>query len=386
MGYSYSCKLIQPDYIKQNGKSKIMLQVIINRQKSVINTGIEVQPYLFKQNTGKIIPGHNLSKEQAKDLNLILSNEMAKANDVFVRARLQNRVISAKTFKELFLKTTSISKLSFIDFYQTEMELLKKSRRKSTISSYNLTYNKLTSFIEEIMFIELTLSFIDDFDRYLINEGLSQNTRGMHHKNLSTFINIAINRGIDIVTPYKRFRRTRIRGNRDYLSVKELKKLTQLYYEFSLPDNLQETLRMFLFSCYTSLRFSDIETANRNNINNNIYRYTPVKSKNRKQIVKIPLNDTALDLIKEDKGKLFKPITNAAVNRSLKTIAEILGIRKTLTFHVARHTFATTFLSLGGKVEVLKEIMGHSKIETTMIYVHILEEDMINQVANFNTM
>jgi site-specific recombinase XerD len=60
------------------------------------------------------------------------------------------------------------------------------------------------------------------------------------------------------------------------------------------------------------------------------------------------------------------------------------GIKKTVSFHVARHTFATTFLRIGGTVEVLQKLLGHSKLETTMEYIHIMEETLIDQMENFN--
>ena len=147
---------------------------------------------------------------------------------------------------------------------------------------------------------------------------------------------------------------------------------------------MNEILAYFLFSCYTGLRFSDVEVANSSNIIDKMYNYTPIKSRNKLKVVKVPLTDRALAIIKDKKGKLFNTKCNQRTNEALKEIATCAEINKKLTFHVARHTFATSFLSLGGKVEVLQKIMGHSKLETTMVYVHILDDDMIDQVANMN--
>lgn len=381
MSRSYSCKLIQDKYLKSNGKSNITLQVIISREKAFIKTGIEVQPYLFNSNTNKVIAGGGLTKAAAQDLNLILDNELAKANEVFVRARLKNVDLSAKLFKEIFLKSENINKIDFIEFYRDELTLLKGSRKASTIVTYDRVIKRLSKFRDKIYFNELDISFIEDFDRYLIKQGLNQNTRSLYHKNVNTIINTAINRGIDFINPYKNFKRTRIRGNRDFLTIDQLKVLINIYETNQLPIYQHKVLEYFLFSCYTGLRFSDIETANSSNISDKMYIYTPIKSINKLKKVKVPLSDRAINIVNGKKGLLFDTRCNQKVNVLLKDIAESAEINKHLSFHVARHTFATSFLSLGGKVEVLQKIMGHSKLETTMIYVHILEDDMIEQMA-----
>ncbi|MCO6500733.1 MAG: site-specific integrase [Vicingus serpentipes] len=382
MSRSFSCKLTQERYVKKNGKASVLLQIIINRKKRYIPTGVEVQPYLFNSNTGKIQSGGALSKNDAFDLNLVLQKEIAKANDLIIEARLRKEMITADSFKDLFLKAEILSKTNFTDFLNEEIERLKGSRQKSTIKTYEKTIRKLSQFRNDVSFGELTKSFIEDFDREMIRNGLSQNTRSLHHKNLGKFINDAIDRGINITSPYNKYKRVGIKGNRDFLTLKELRKLIKLYKKENLIPEQQNVLEYYLFSCYTGLRFSDIVAAHHSNIIDNIYTYIPVK--NKEKVVKVPLSKRALKLIEYRKGKLFDTVTDQATNRSLKQIAEIACINKKVTFHTARHTFATTFLSLGGKVEVLQKIMGHSKLETTMVYVHILEEDMISQISNMD--
>jgi site-specific recombinase XerD len=72
-----------------------------------------------------------------------------------------------------------------------------------------------------------------------------------------------------------------------------------------------------------------------------------------------------------DKTKMFSTFTDVTMNRMLKDIAVALDINKWLTTHVARHTFAYMYLYAGGKLEELKELLGHSKIETTLVYTHV---------------
>jgi len=112
------------------------------------------------------------------------------------------------------------------------------------------------------------------------------------------------------------------------------------------------------------------------------------------KLQRIPLNKSA-QLFISDKI-LFKGIygeevlfagnySDEFINRELKDICKIAGINKSVSFHVSRHTFATNFLISGGKIEVLQKLLGHSKIETTMIYVHIAESITDVQILNMDT-
>jgi site-specific recombinase XerD len=105
--------------------------------------------------------------------------------------------------------------------------------------------------------------------------------------------------------------------------------------------------------------------------------FTSVKTK-RDQI--ISLNKTAVDILNRCPKLFIDHIHRNSINRSVQDIAIKLEINKPISFHVGRHTFATSFLRAGGKVEQLQPLLGHSKINTTMIYVHILQAEANKQI------
>lgn len=360
------------------------MQVIINRKKTALKTGISIQPYLFNVASGEIKSGGPVNKKEASDLNLILNNELAKASEVFVRARLSNVILTPRKFKELFNQQTNYAEIDFIRFMEEEIKRMDGARELSSIKSYLKTYSKLRTFKEHIFFDQLKIELIEDFERYLTRTKLAPNTRALHHKNLKSFINIAIKRDIRIANPYEFFKIKRIKGNRDFLTPEELNNLIELYFSIDLSPELQNVLEYFLFACYTGLRISDVQVLNSESIIAGMLVFTPVKTKNLRKVVKIPLPDMALHIIKDRVGKLFNCISDQKTNLNLKDIAAAAKIKKCVSFHVARHTFATTFLRNGGTVEVLQKLLGHSKIETTMEYVHILDETLIEQMALFN--
>jgi len=113
----------------------------------------------------------------------------------------------------------------------------------------------------------------------------------------------------------------------------------------------------------------------------------PRKTRRQRKIVTIPLSDFARQLRGEGGGKgdcLFEAPADQTVNSRLKEIATIAGIKKRMTTHVGRHTFGFLYLLMGGKVEELREIMGHSKLETTMIYTHTDHDRKVAGVKRFD--
>jgi integrase len=129
-------------------------------------------------------------------------------------------------------------------------------------------------------------------------------------------------------------------------------------------------LQRFLFSCFTGLRFSDNANLTTENIIEDYVAFTAEKTG---KFQRIKLNESAKSFL-DGKNVLNEKFTNEYTNRELKHIAKLVGITKKVTFHVSRHTFATNFLICGGRIEHLQKILGHSKIEETMIYVHIVEQ------------
>jgi site-specific recombinase XerD len=153
-----------------------------------------------------------------------------------------------------------------------------------------------------------------------------------------------------------------------------------------LVDHLQHVLQYFLFSCFSGgFRISDITRLTHDNITGGRITFFMYKNRRKKKKrISIVLNNSAQLLLTSHNGKLFQTYCDQITNRHLKEIARIAGIDKKITFHVARHTFATHFLMAGGKVEVLKDILGHSKIETTMRYVHIVDESKNEQLKTLD--
>ena len=148
---------------------------------------------------------------------------------------------------------------------------------------------------------------------------------------------------------------------------------------------------MFLFSCYTGLRFSDVQALEPNCFDSieDEQRLTFTQQKTNK-VQRLPLHllfdGKAVGILSKyiDKNKefVFPRTSNQEANRTLKSIQIIVGLDKTLTFHKSRHTFGTQLAKATNDPFLIKELMGHADIKTSMIYIHLNEKALDDKLKN----
>jgi integrase len=193
--------------------------------------------------------------------------------------------------------------------------------------------------------------------------------------------------------PFKNFKLRYIRNERNYLTERELDLIEGTSF---MTVGLNRVKDVFLFSCYTGLSYIDIKELHPNQVLIGIDGNQMIHTKRAKtnESVKIPLLPRAkeiLDKYKEEMELTGKPLpvySNQRTNKNLKEIAKACGIHKNITFHAARHTFATTVtLSNGVPIETVSKLLGHTKLSTTQIYARVLQkkvgEDMQNLINHY---
>jgi site-specific recombinase XerD len=214
----------------------------------------------------------------------------------------------------------------------------------------------------------------------------NENTIGKSLRTLRTFINVAIRKKKMTENPFTYFRIKKTEGQREYLDLSELNKLHLYYHDLTVKNKVQkEVLLSFLFSCYTGLRYSDIRVLKIKNLKTGFIQIKTIKTNS---MVTIPLSNKAIELInlqsKDHEEHLLKVYCNKVSNKHLKEISKTLGIEKKLTFHVARHTFATASLTLGIPIEVVSKLLGHTNIRTTQIYARIVDDLKVNEMKKWD--
>ncbi len=181
--------------------------------------------------------------------------------------------------------------------------------------------------------------------------------------------------------PFIRWKPTFEKTNREFLSDNELSNIES--HEF-ISERLERVRDLFIFSCYTGISYSDIINLTKDHIHLGIDGNNWIITKRQKtnMTVKVPILEKAQYLINKYSthpitqvtGTLFPIITNQKLNNYLKEVANFSGIKKNLTFHMARHTFATTVtLTNGVPIETVSKMLGHTKIATTQIYAKVIE-------------
>ena len=274
-----------------------------------------------------------------------------------------------------------------VDFYSFALDYIESIKNKYAESTYKMLVseiNKLKRFMPKLTFNEINYDFFSYYEIYLRNTLKNKsNTIAKSLKKIRLFINLAIRNGILASNPVSYYKIKTTSSNRAYLTIDELQKLEHLFNNKEIKPNMQETLHCFLFASYTGLRFSDIRNLDYKNITDNCIQL--VQSKTGTQ-VSIPLSDKAKRLIDQShhSGRVFTVYSNMKTNEHLKLIIDKAIINKKVTFHSARHTFATISLNIGIPIEVVSKLLGHADIKTTQIYAKLFEKTKFEQMEKWN--
>ena len=322
----------------------------------------------------------------------IINNDIAlyraKAEKMRMVADMEDEIMSLFQFEKQF--RTGIKDLKDIySFIEDDIREFGNTYARDTIKMYESQSRKLKRFIEKLYFNDITPLFWKQYDSYLIKLGNNGNTRWKAYRTIKTFINKAIENGVLKNDPLRGVKVRKPEGNRMYLSQEEVKKLEKIYSGY-LTNDLNHVLHYFLFSCYTGLRFSDVKNLKFSNIyKENDQTYISFVQKKTTGAMTLPLGKKALGYIPESglpAEPVFDVYCNQSTNRLLKDIMKLAGIHKSISFHCARHTFATIALELSGDIASVSKLCGHTKISTTQIYAKVLESSKRNVIGLMDKM
>jgi integrase len=253
------------------------------------------------------------------------------------------------------------------------------SLSESSKRAHRTVLRTLQKFIpSDIAINHLNYTFIQKYDNWLRANNYGQNTIWNHHKTIKVYINQAIKEKIILAAdyPYLNFKTTTKESSRRGITREEIKRIEAL--DMAAPEMVL-IKDLFLFSCYTGLRFSDLQAINQDNLTVNGTEYTLdfVMQKTRKRVI-LPLfhlfngkpQSIMLKYYSAGNKYIFPRISNQYVNRTLKLIASLANIRQTLTFHISRHTFCSRLAEIKPDPYLIKDLAGHADIRISMIYIH----------------
>ena len=341
-----------------------------------------------------------------KFLNLYLRPDTSRENKMWNKEQLRlanaikaQYIIDIQNGEFGFKDRNRTRKLSFLTYCedmaaeyeangQTSCAVLMRSavKRMTAYKGKNITFNHIDKeFL--IGFIEYLNSDIRDFDKESKDKKRKPKPLSEVYKEaLFARIMVALNKaerdGIIVKNPGKDIDRKlkphAEQKSRCYLTLDEIQKIIDTEYK---PDN--DIKPAFLFCCFSGLRYSDVQKLTWGEITVSPEGYAQIETNMQKtgKDITIPLSDNALKWLPERSDqpsasrifyKLPYQVTNADVR--LRTIIKKAGITKHVTFHVARHTFATLTLTYGADLYTVSKLLGHSNIRTTQIYAKIVDE------------
>lgn len=267
-------------------------------------------------------------------------------------------------------------------------ELVGKEFSYGTLKRFKSVLNSLKSFIKfqyketDVPISHLNHQFITEYEFYLKTvQKVQHNTAMCNIKKLKKIVRLCVANEWLAKDPFLSYKITTRETHRAFLSELELEQLASKHFAVQRLELVKD---LFLFSCFTGLSYSDVAGLTPADIAVGIDREMWIHTTRTKTDTasRIPLLPTALSILDKYKdhpkacaeGKVFPSITNQRVNSYLKEIADSLGIQKELTFHCARHTFATTVtLTNGVPIETVSKMLGHRSLRTTQQYAKVLD-------------
>jgi len=269
----------------------------------------------------------------------------------------------------------------------------------STLRRYQDSLNHLIRYMksnyrtDQVVIGDVDHEFLEGFEHHLkVKAGNQHNTAMRHIKCFRKIVRYALSTQLIDIDPFMRFKMTIKPVRRDCLTQEEVKLIQEKRFEI---PRIQIVKDLFILQCFTGLAYVDLSGLTKENIAfgaDGSPKSIVVDRKKTGERCFIPLLPGAVEIlnsysdhpVRQLKGKLLPVPSNQKMNAYLKEIGDLCGIKKALTTHLARHTFATMALSNGVQFEVVSKLLGHSDLKTTRLYAKLLDDRVITEMDAFS--
>jgi site-specific recombinase XerD len=373
----------------KNGLSAIYMRIVVNKSRSEIALKRHVSAADWSDAKGMAKP----KNDELRKLNTHLEQLRRMMASQYQELQLQKKVITAEVLKNLFsgVKDSEHTLHNIVEYHNTNM---RDVLAPGTMKNYYTTAIYLKEFVQQqfrrsdIYLSELDYSFITKFEYFLRKripgdhqKKLENNGLMKHLERFRKIIRLAVKMAWLEKDPFAMFQLKFEKTERGFLTIAELKKIENKKLTI---ERIAYVRDLFVLSCYTGLAYIDVMELTEDNLVQGIDNMPWVKTTREKTRipVNVPLLPEAAKIIERYKGHpkavaggtLLPHISNQKLNSYLKEVADLCDIQKTLTYHVARHTFATAVtLSNGVPIETVSKMLGHTTIRTTQIYAKVVE-------------
>jgi site-specific recombinase XerD len=377
-----------------NGLSTIYLRITIDGVRTEVSTQRQCDPKKWISQAGRI----SGKTEETRTLNNYLDAVEHRIYEIHKELIAGDIEVTGELIKSKFLGISERPRM-LVEIYQSHNQqfasLVGAEFAAGTLKKFKTALSSLEAFVKwkfskaDIAINHLNYQFITDYEFYLKTvRGLQHNSAMGIIKKLKKVVRQCVANDWLSKDPFMNYKIKTYVTHRAYLLEDELKIIATKNLQI---ERLSQVRDVFLFSCFTGLSYSDVAKLTSEDVATGIDNEKWIFTNRTKtgEASRVPLLPTALAIIEKyrnhpktlNSGKLLPILSNQRMNSYLKELADACQINKELTFHCARHTFATTVtLTNGVPIESVSKMLGHKNLRTTQIYAKVLDikvsEDM----------
>ena len=385
---------IRRDKTNKKGEAPVFMRLTINGERADASIKRFIEPHAWNSAKGKA----NEKSRGGKDLNLYLDAISANILRIQRDLELDKKEVSAQIILNRYLGKEQSDRHTLMEVFRAHNEKCRAlsgiSLAPGTVIRYETTLRLTEEFLqksyqkEDCYLDEVTNQFIEDFEFFLKTvRRCCHNTTSKYLMNFKKIVRIALAKGWMKKDPFAQIRFHLDPVEREFLEKQELKAM--LNKAISIP-RLAQVRDIFCFCCLTGLAFTDVQQLKEEHLVADIHGKIWIRKARQKtkNMCNIPLLDEAQKIIDRYKdhpycqthGVLLPVCSNQKMNSYLKELADICGIRKNLSTHCARHTFATLTLASGATIDNVAKMLGHANVNMTRRYAKVLDSSIMRDM------
>lgn len=378
-----------------NGKLPIYVRLTVNGQRLEFSSKKFIEKAKWSSEMSKM----KGNTEEARSINSYLDMMRSKVLSAEMELLHKEEELSIENFQSILLEKNKNHRMLipvFQDHNNKMKELLGKKYAPGTLQRFEVTLNHIQNFLQwkynltDIRIDKVDHCFITELEFYLRSvKNCSNNTSVKYVRNFRKIIKICLNNDWLEKNPFSRYEGKVIEVDKEFLTEEEIQKI----YTKKFPNARLELVRdIFIFCCFTGLAYIDVQQLRKDHLGIGIDGNKWI-FKNRQKTdtrSKIPLLPIAEELIEKysdhpkcmNEDRILPVLSNQKMNSYLKEIGDVCGIQKEITFHMARHSFATSVtLTNGVPIESVSKMLGHKSLRTTQHYAKIVDKRVSDDMA-----
>lgn len=385
---------IRRDKTNKKGEAPVFMRLTINGERADASIKRFIEPHAWNSAKGKA----NEKSRGGKDLNLYLDAISANILRIQRDLELDKKEVSAQIILNRYLGKEQSDRHTLMEVFRAHNEKCRAlsgiSLAPGTVIRYETSLRLTEAFLrttykkEDCYLDEITHQFVEDYDFYLRTvRRCCHNTTTKYLLNFKKIIRIALAKGWMKKDPFAQVHFHFEPVEREFLEKQELKVL--LNKEITIT-RLAQVRDIFCFCCLTGLAFMDVQQLKPEHLVADIHSKIWIRKARQKtkNMCNIPLLDEAQKIIDryrehpycQTHGVLLPVCSNQKMNSYLKELADICGIRKNLSTHCARHTFATLTLASGATIDNVAKMLGHANVNMTRRYAKVLDSSIMRDM------